>query len=77
DAKNELEKVRKNLEDAVFQLASITLYLYRPPAFFPWLILFAIIVIIGIIVILIYYKKKKERRPRLLRALGTEFETEK
>lgn len=76
EAKRELEKVKESLEDAVFQLASITLYVYKPPAFIPWLILLLIILIIVGILAYYYYKKRRKRRPKILRALG-ETETEK
>jgi hypothetical protein len=77
EAKKELENVRKSLEEAVLQLASSTLYIYKPAAYSPLLILLLIIIIITII-ILPYYYKRKERRPKMLRELGeTETETGK
>jgi hypothetical protein len=75
-AKEDLQKTRKYLEDAVFQLANATLYLYAPPAFAPyWLVV--ILAVAAVLIALLYYRKrKKERRPKILREMVAE-ETEK
>lgn len=77
EAKNKLNEVNKNLEDTVFQLASAKMYVYKVPAYVPFLIPLIIIVIIILAVSIYYYNKKRKERPRLLRALTEEGETEK
>jgi hypothetical protein len=78
ETREELEKVKRSLEDAVFQLASATLYVYRPPSITLYLMLLLLLLIIAAILIYYYYKKRQERRPKLLRAMSeTETETEK
>lgn len=70
NAKKELDKVKKFLEDAVFQLASTTLYVRKYPAFAPlWVLLIFILIIVAVMVVSRRKKKKKEERPKLLRAL--------
>jgi hypothetical protein len=69
DTEDELKKVKKNLEDAVFRLANAILYVYKPPAFSPFLILLIILIIIVGVISIYYYKKRKEGRPKILRAL--------
>ncbi|MHA1744210.1 MAG: hypothetical protein ACTSV6_08170, partial [Candidatus Heimdallarchaeota archaeon] len=72
DAKKELANVERSLEDAALQLASATMYVYRPPAVAPFLMLSVILGIAIVFLIFYYYKKKKKKRPKLLRELETE-----
>lgn len=68
NAKRELKNVIKYLEDAVFYLASAILYVYKPPAFYPLLIILVeVLIAIGIFV-LFYLNKRRKRKPKALRA---------
>ena len=73
DAKKELIEVEKNIQDAALQLASATLYLYKPPAILWWLILL-IILAIALAILAYWYWKRRKRRPKLLQRVE---ETEK
>ncbi|MEM5829345.1 MAG: hypothetical protein QW040_00100 [Candidatus Aenigmatarchaeota archaeon] len=66
DAKLELKKVEKYIEDSALQLASSLLYIYKPPAILWWLIISIIILIASIILVYLYFKKRRRKRPRLL-----------
>jgi len=73
EAKKELGLVEKYIESAALQLASTTLYLYKPPAFLWWLILLMIILIV--IAFLVYwYLKRRKKKPKLLQKLEEEIE---
>ncbi|MEM5879261.1 MAG: hypothetical protein QXU74_02085 [Candidatus Aenigmatarchaeota archaeon] len=74
EAKKELTKVEKYIEDAALQLASATLYLYRPPALLWWLILLLIILIASAF-LAYWYLRRRGKKPKLLQKL--EEETEK
>jgi hypothetical protein len=65
----QLVKTKGFLEDAVFQLASTTMYLYKPPAFSPWLIFLIIILIVIVILIIFYWRKDRKKRPKLLKEM--------
>ncbi|MEM5766172.1 MAG: hypothetical protein QW423_00845 [Candidatus Aenigmatarchaeota archaeon] len=69
DAKKELEKVEKYIEDSALQLASSVLYVYKPPAIFWWLILLIIILIASLILVYLYFRRRGEKRPKLLERL--------
>ena len=73
DARKELENVERKIQDAALQLASTTLYIYKPPAILWWLILLIIIAIV-LAILFYWYLKRKRRRPKLLRRIE---ETEK
>jgi len=74
NAKKELDKVKKYLEDAILQLASAAMFVYKPPALvIPWILLLIAAIIVLILVYLYYRRKKKAKRPRLLEA-ATETE---
>jgi hypothetical protein len=73
DARKELENVERKIQDAALQLASTTLYIYKPPAILWWLILLIIIAIV-LAMLVYWYLKRKRRRPKLLRRIE---ETEK
>ncbi|OGI11554.1 hypothetical protein A3K64_03550 [Candidatus Micrarchaeota archaeon RBG_16_36_9] len=72
NAKDKLDKVKKNFEDVVFQLAHAQLRFYVAPAFSPFLIV--ILAIIAAIMFLVFLKtrKKGEKRPKLLREVSEE-----
>ncbi|MEM7821652.1 MAG: NEW3 domain-containing protein [Candidatus Aenigmatarchaeota archaeon] len=67
DTKMELKKSEMFIEDAAFQLASLTLLVYRPPAVLWWQILFAILLMVLIVLILLYLRRIKGKRPKLLK----------
>lgn len=76
DTKKELEETKKYLEDAVFQLASVSIIVYLP-AFAPlFIVLIAIIIAIVFLILLVILRKgkekKKKKRPKLLKAIETE-----
>jgi hypothetical protein len=73
DAKKELENVENRVQEAALQLASSTLYLYKPPAILWWLILL-IILAIALAILAYWYWKRRKRRPKLLQRVE---ETEK
>jgi hypothetical protein len=73
DARKELENVERKIQDAALQLASTTLYIYKPPAILWWLILLIILAIV-LAMLFYWYLKRKRRRPKLLRRIE---ETEK
>jgi len=73
DAKKELENVENRVQEAALQLASSTLYLYKPPAILWWLILL-IILTIALAILAYWYWKRRKRRPKLLQRVE---ETEK
>jgi hypothetical protein len=73
DAKKELIEVENKIQDAALQLASATLYLYRPPAILWWLILL-IILAIALAILAYWYLKRRKRRPKFLQRIE---ETEK
>jgi hypothetical protein len=73
DAKKELENVENKVQEAALQLASSTLYLYKPPAILWWLILL-IILAIALAILAYWYLKRRKRRPKLLQRIE---ETEK
>lgn len=67
DTKKELTIVIKYLQDAVFQLASVTLYVYRPPAYSP-IFLFLLEAFLALLIfLLIYLYRRKKRKPKALR----------
>lgn len=70
-AKEELLKVESYIEIAALQLASSTLYIYKPTAILWWLIV--VIIISTILIIFFYfYLKKREKRPKVLREMEIE-----
>jgi hypothetical protein len=73
DAKKELVEVENKIQEAALQLASATLYLYKPPAILWWLILL-IILAIALAILAYWYWKRRNRRPKLLQRVE---ETEK
>ena len=73
DAKKELENAENRIQEAALQLASSTLYLYKPPAILWWLILL-IILAIALAILAYWYWKRRKRRPKLLQRVE---ETEK
>ncbi|MEM5836531.1 MAG: hypothetical protein QW451_01175 [Candidatus Aenigmatarchaeota archaeon] len=66
DAKKELGKVERFVEEAALQLASSTLYIYKPPAILWWIILLMILFTAIIVLIFLYLRKKEKKRPKLL-----------
>jgi len=75
DAKDMLDRVRRDLENVVFELAAISVNVYIYPAYDPFLVLMLVIMIIIAILILIFlYRRRKKRRPKLIREF-TEEET--
>ncbi|MEM5772809.1 MAG: NEW3 domain-containing protein [Candidatus Aenigmatarchaeota archaeon] len=69
DAKKELTKVENYIQEALLQLSSATLYVYRPFAFLWWIIILIILLIALIFLIIWYLKRRAERRPKLLERL--------
>ena len=63
----ELNKVSDYLEKALLEVSSLTLYVYKPPAYirYAWIIMI-IVVFVLIAAFVYYYRKKRLRRPRLL-----------
>ena len=71
NTKRELNNVIRYLEDAVFQLASATLFEYMPPAHVPLLlILFEALLALMVFILFFLYRRRKEK-PKALRK-GTE-----
>lgn len=66
ETKKELKKVEKFIEEAALQLASSTLYVYKPPAILWWLILLMIFSIAFVVLIFLYLRKRTKKRPKLL-----------
>ncbi len=68
--KRELRNTMVYLEEAVLQIASATLYVYTPPAYYPFfLIMVEVLIAIGIFVIF-YLNRRRKRRPKRLREAG-------
>ena len=67
NAEIELNKVSDYLEKALLEVSSLTLYVYKPPAYirYAWIIMI-IVVFVLIAAFVYYYRKKRLRRPRLL-----------
>jgi len=64
----ELRNVVKYLEDALLQLASAMMYVYKPPVYYPFLLIVVeILLAIGIFIIF-YLNRRRERRPKALEA---------
>jgi hypothetical protein len=71
DTKRELNNVIRYLEDAVFQLASATLFEYRPPAHFPLLLVLLEAFLALLVFILFFLYRRRKEKPKALRK-GTE-----
>jgi hypothetical protein len=71
EARDELDGVRQDLEDVVFQLANAALNLYVTPAFSPF-ILVIIMIFLGILFFILLRRRKRDRKPRLLREASSE-----
>ncbi|NIO45039.1 MAG: hypothetical protein GTN36_05820 [Candidatus Aenigmarchaeota archaeon] len=71
-----LDKVKRDLEKVVFELAAISFRVFAYPAYSPFLILVLLLmIVIGVIIVFYLYKKrKKEKKPRIIREF-TEEET--
>lgn len=67
-AKRELRTTLTYLEDAVFQLANAMLYVYRPPAFYPYLVIIIEVFIVIIIFVIFYLERRRKKKPKSLRA---------
>jgi hypothetical protein len=67
DTKTELKNVIRYLEDALFQLASARLYVYRPPAYTPFLTILLQVFLAILIFVIFYLHRRKERKPKALR----------
>ena len=75
DARDLLDRIKRDLEDVVFELAAISFRVYVYPAYSPFLILILLLMIlIGIIIAIYLYKKRKMKKPKLIREF-TEEET--
>jgi len=76
DAKDFLDRVKRDLENVVFELAAITFRVYVYPAYSPFLILILLLMIlIGVIIaIYLYKKKRKKKKPKIIKEF-TEEET--
>jgi hypothetical protein len=71
DARKELDNVKQDLENAMLQLASAQLYVYKTRAIINWWVIIGILILISGIVIFIFVRRKmKRRRPKLLRDMG-------
>jgi hypothetical protein len=70
DAKRELDNVKQDLENAMLQLASAQLYVYKTRAIINWWVIIGILVLISGIVIFIFLMRRRKRRPKLLREMG-------
>jgi hypothetical protein len=64
DALNELDKVEKDIKDAVFTLGNATLRLYAVQRFD--LLLLLLLILIALAIYYIWRRRRKNRRPRLL-----------
>jgi preprotein translocase subunit YajC len=59
------------VQDAVLQLASSAMFIYKAPTLSLSLILLMIIIfVIAFALIYLYWKEKKEKRPKLLKELS-------
>jgi hypothetical protein len=75
DANDVLDRVKRDLENVVFELATISFRVYVYPVYSPFLILILVIMIIIAILILIFlYRRRKKKKPKLIREF-TEEET--
>ncbi|MEM5853615.1 MAG: hypothetical protein QXG39_00720 [Candidatus Aenigmatarchaeota archaeon] len=72
ECKNQLSKAESYIQQAALQLASSSIYAYKPLALTWWLIIILIIVIALCILLYLYFKRKREERPRVLRQMETE-----
>jgi hypothetical protein len=70
--REELGYFNKNVQDAVLQLASSAIFVYKAPLLPLYsLLLIIVIILIALLLIFLYWrKKKKEKRPRLLKELS-------
>jgi len=67
----ELNILNINVQDAVLQLASSAMFIYKAPTLSLSLILLMIIIfVIAFALIYLYWKEKKEKRPKLLKELS-------
>ncbi len=71
-----LDRVKRDLENVVFELAAISFRVFVYPAYSPFLILILLLMILigAIIVFYLYKKRKKEKKPRIIKEF-TEEET--
>ena len=77
NAKDVLDKVKRDLENVVFELAAISFKVYIYPAYSPFLILILLLMIIIGIILFVYLHKKREKKkkPKIIKEF-TEEETE-
>jgi hypothetical protein len=72
-ARNLLDRVKKDLEKVVLELAAVTARVYTYPAFDPYLILLLLIIILIALIIFLYLRRKRsKRRPKLIRSFTEE-----
>ncbi len=75
DARDVLDRVKRDLENVVFELAAISFRVYVYPAYSPFLIsILLLMVLISIIIAIYLYKKRKKKKPKLIKEF-TEEET--
>jgi|GEM_PF-1444439 len=75
NTEKQLENTIKYLEDAVFHLASSMLYVYRPPAYYPLLLLLVEgLIAIGIFFIF-FWNRRRKRRPEALKEAAAGLES--
>jgi hypothetical protein len=70
--REELGYFNKNIQDAVLQLASSAIFIYKAPILPLYsLLLIIVFIIVALLLIFLYWrKKKKEKRPKLLKELA-------
>lgn len=67
ETKEELKTVIRYLQDALFQLASARLYVYRPPAASPIYVFLLEALLALLIFLFIYMRRRRKRKPKALR----------